>query len=43
MEVARGLGELMRTGWRPRRTIILASWDGEEYGMVGSVVGLEWV
>ncbi|KAJ2459257.1 Vacuolar protein sorting-associated protein 70 [Coemansia sp. RSA 2424] len=30
----------MKLGWRPRRTIILASWDAEEYGMVGST---EWV
>ena len=36
LEVARGLGELLRSGWKPRRTIILASWDAEEYGMVGS-------
>ena len=40
METARGLGELLKTGWRPRRTIILASWDGEEWGLLGST---EWV
>ncbi|RCI05118.1 hypothetical protein CU098_010920 [Rhizopus stolonifer] len=40
LELARVLGELLKTGWRPRRTIILASWDGEEYGLVGST---EWV
>jgi N-acetylated-alpha-linked acidic dipeptidase len=34
------LGILLKEGWRPRRTIILASWDAEEYGMVGST---EWV
>ena len=39
MEVARGLGELMKTGWRPKRTIILALWDGEEWGLLGST---EW-
>jgi N-acetylated-alpha-linked acidic dipeptidase len=31
---------LLKEGWRPKRTIILASWDAEEYGMVGST---EWV
>jgi N-acetylated-alpha-linked acidic dipeptidase len=40
METARGLGELLKTGWRPKRTIILASWDGEEWGLLGST---EWV
>ncbi|KAJ1862508.1 Vacuolar protein sorting-associated protein 70 [Coemansia sp. RSA 2703] len=40
LELARALGELMKLGWRPRRTIILASWDAEEYGLVGST---EWV
>jgi N-acetylated-alpha-linked acidic dipeptidase len=39
METARGLGELLKTGWRPKRTIILASWDGEEWGLLGST---EW-
>ena len=39
METARGLAELLKTGWRPRRTIILASWDGEEWGLLGST---EW-
>ena len=39
METARGLGELLATGWRPKRTIILASWDGEEWGLLGST---EW-
>jgi N-acetylated-alpha-linked acidic dipeptidase len=40
METARGLGELLKGGWRPKRTIILASWDGEEWGLLGST---EWV
>jgi N-acetylated-alpha-linked acidic dipeptidase len=40
LAVARGLGQLMKQGWRPRRTIILASWDAEEYGLIGST---EWV
>ncbi len=39
MEAARGLSELLKSGWRPRRTIILALWDGEEWGLLGST---EW-
>ena len=39
MEVGRGLGELLKTGWRPKRTIVLALWDGEEWGLLGST---EW-
>ena len=39
MEMARGLSELLKTGWRPKRTIILALWDGEEWGLLGST---EW-
>lgn len=39
METARGLSELVKTGWRPRRTLILAFWDGEEWGLLGST---EW-
>lgn len=35
-EVVKGLGHLMRHGWRPARTIVLASWDAEEYGLIGS-------
>ena len=35
LEVARGLGALLRTGWRPLRTIYLLSWSGEEYGLLG--------
>jgi N-acetylated-alpha-linked acidic dipeptidase len=40
MQVGRGLGRLLERGWRPDRTIVLAGWDGEEYGLLGSV---EWV
>jgi N-acetylated-alpha-linked acidic dipeptidase len=40
LEVARGFGALLKAGWKPRRTIFLCSWDGEEYGLVGST---EWV
>lgn len=36
LEVARGLGQLLRTGWKPLRTIYLCSWSGEEYGLLGS-------
>ncbi|HSR52046.1 MAG TPA: M28 family metallopeptidase [Acidobacteriota bacterium] len=39
LEVASGLGRLLREGFRPRRTIILAGWGGEEYGLIGST---EW-
>jgi len=35
-EVIKGFGELMKQGWKPLRTIIFASWDAEEYGLVGS-------
>lgn len=40
IEIARGLTALTRAGWRPRRTIILAFWDAEEPGVIGST---EWV
>lgn len=40
IEIARGLTALTQAGWRPERTIILAFWDGEEPGMLGST---EWV
>ncbi|QPG74845.1 hypothetical protein FOA43_002181 [Brettanomyces nanus] len=36
LELARGLGQLAKLGWKPQRTILLASWDGEEYGLLGS-------
>ena len=39
LEAARGFGTLLKKGWKPRRTIILCSWDGEEYGLIGST---EW-
>ena len=39
LEVGKRLGALMRQGWRPDRTIVLAGWDGEEYGLLGST---EW-
>jgi len=39
MELTRALGELKQHGTRPRRTIVVCSWDGEEYGLTGST---EW-
>lgn len=36
LEVVKSFGHLMRRGWKPLRTILLASWDAEEYGLVGS-------
>jgi N-acetylated-alpha-linked acidic dipeptidase len=36
MEIGRSLGKLLKSGWRPERTIVLAAWDGEEYGLLGS-------
>ncbi|KAH8094878.1 Zn-dependent exopeptidase [Cristinia sonorae] len=35
-EVVRGLGALVKKGWKPLRTIVIASWDAEEYGLIGS-------
>ena len=40
LETARSLGELIKQGWSPKRTIIFALWDAEEWGLVGST---EWV
>ncbi|MEO8451920.1 MAG: M28 family peptidase [Gemmatimonadota bacterium] len=39
LETARALGQLVKEGWKPNRTIILASWDAEEWGLIGST---EW-
>src|ERR1700747_660897 len=39
MELTRSLGELKQRGIRPRRTIVVCSWDGEEYALTGST---EW-
>jgi N-acetylated-alpha-linked acidic dipeptidase len=36
LEEARALGELLKTGWKPKRSIIYCSWDGEEPGLIGS-------
>ena len=40
MEEMRSLSELLKQGWKPKRTIIYAFWDGEEPGLLGST---EWV
>jgi len=40
LEAVHGIGALLQQGWRPKRTLILASWDAEEEGMIGST---EWV
>ncbi|MDT7689329.1 MAG: N-acetylated-alpha-linked acidic dipeptidase [Acidobacteriota bacterium] len=39
LEEARAVGELAKTGWKPKRTIIYCAWDGEEPGLLGST---EW-
>jgi len=39
MSEAKAIGRLVQAGWRPRRTLIYASWDGEEPGLIGST---EW-
>ena len=39
LEEARALGELLKQGWKPGRTIIYCAWDGEEEGLLGST---EW-
>ena len=40
MEEGKALGELVRSGWKPKRTIVYCAWDGEEPGLIGST---EWV
>ena len=40
MAEAKAIGKLAKEGWRPRRTLVYASWDGEEPGLLGST---EWV
>src|SRR6185437_7707512 len=39
MAEAKAIGTLLKTGWKPKRTLIYASWDGEEPGLLGST---EW-
>ena len=40
LEEARAVSELVKTGWKPKRTIMYCAWDGEEPGLLGST---EWV
>ena len=40
LDEAKAIGELAKSGWRPKRTIVYMSWDGEEPGLLGST---EWV
>ncbi len=39
LEEARAIGELVKTGWRPKRTLVYMGWDSEEQGLLGST---EW-
>ena len=40
VEFTKAINKLRATGWQPKRNIVLASWDAEEWGLIGSV---EWV
>jgi N-acetylated-alpha-linked acidic dipeptidase len=39
LESVHGVGELLKSGWKPKRTIVIGSWDAEEEGLIGST---EW-
>ena len=39
LEAVHGLGSLLKSGWKPKRTIVFGSWDAEEEGLIGST---EW-
>jgi N-acetylated-alpha-linked acidic dipeptidase len=39
LETVHGLGELLKQGWKPKRRIVICSWDAEEEGLIGST---EW-
>ena len=39
LETSRSLAELLKQGWRPKRTVLFAIWDAEEFGLIGST---EW-
>ncbi|MGA7558450.1 MAG: M28 family metallopeptidase [Terriglobales bacterium] len=39
LEAVHGLGEMLKSGWKPKRTIVIGSWDAEEEGLIGST---EW-
>jgi N-acetylated-alpha-linked acidic dipeptidase len=40
LEAVHGVGELLKSGWKPKRSLVFGSWDGEEEGLIGST---EWV
>lgn len=40
LEEAKAIGALLKTGWKPKRTLVYCAWDGEEPGLIGST---EWV
>lgn len=40
LEAVHGVGALLKLGWKPKRTMLFCSWDGEEEGLIGST---EWV
>jgi N-acetylated-alpha-linked acidic dipeptidase len=40
LEAVHGVGALLKSGWKPKRTLVFGSWDGEEEGLIGST---EWV
>ncbi|KAL2066034.1 hypothetical protein VTL71DRAFT_2105 [Oculimacula yallundae] len=40
VELSKAFGKLLGSGWKPKRNIVLGSWDAEEYGLIGST---EWV
>ena len=39
LEAVHGIGELLKSGWKPKRTVVFGSWDAEEEGLMGST---EW-
>jgi N-acetylated-alpha-linked acidic dipeptidase len=39
LESVHGIGELLKSGWKPKRSLLFCSWDGEEEGLMGST---EW-
>ncbi len=39
LEAVHGIGELLKSGWKPKRRIVIGSWDAEEEGLIGST---EW-
>lgn len=40
LEAVHGFGALLKSGWKPKRTLVVCSWDAEEEGLIGST---EWV